>query len=171
MALGTSIQIGLSPSTAHGTITPSGGRSAIWTAIDAGGMDDQDAASITRVSTQITLSTRKWIEIVGPGTIILASLVYDDGLTVSTNPVVKMFGRVDGGAERVVRTKSGALSVTLATAATDAADGTLLRTPFKYDDLSQQWDKLGYSEVIFGVEDALAGTGTTSNAYLEITLI
>lgn len=169
MALGESIRISLSPPQQGGSITPTRGRSAVWTAIDAGGMDDQDAATITRVSTQITLSTRKWIEVVGAGTIVLASLVYDDGLTVSADPVVKMFGRVDGGPERVVRTRGGNLSATIATATSDAADGTYLRTPFNYDTIA--WDLLSYSEFIFGVETALAGTGTTSNAYLEIALV
>lgn len=148
-----------------GTVSPQSISSDWQTIIDAGGPAVQDAASITSPDTQITASTRHIFNRAGVGTNLLLRLAYDDGLTSITSPVVKVFGRTRGGQWMLLKTRGGNLTGTLTTAATDVTDGTLDYTTPDWDDTA--WDCLGCDEILVGVETALAGTGTTSNAVIE----
>lgn len=141
-----------------------------WTtAISAGGPAVQDSASITNPTTQITADTRVLLRRGGVGTSLILRLAYDDGLTSITNPVVKVFGRTGNDVWQALRNKSGSLTTTLTTAATDTTDGTLLYTNPAFD--TEAIDCLGCDEILVGVETALAGTGTTSNAVIQAKII
>jgi len=166
MALGTTIGMTSEPVGDTIVVLPVSLSSRWKNIIDPGGMDDQDAATITNPTTQITLGTRKIFKRRANGTTLLVSLAYDDGLTSITNPVIKLFGRYDSTeAWRVVLTKGGSLTATFAVASTDSTDGTNLYTPANYDTIA--WDCLGYEEFVMGVETALAGTGDATTAYLQ----
>lgn len=169
MALGSDIRLRKSPDNLYGAVAPCSISGPWITVIDAGGMDDQDAATITNPDTQIILSTRHEIIRGLVGTLLLLRLVYDDGLTLITNPVVKVFGRTGSQAWQLLKTGAGALTATLTTAATDTTDGTYLYTTPELN--SQTWDCLGCERLLVGIETALAGTGTVTNAYLEAKII
>jgi hypothetical protein len=170
----------IAPHTTDATkILPVSASSKWFTVITAGGMDDQDAATITNPTTEITLSTRNivlrgWQDdgTDGPneGVLLIVRLAYDDGLTSITDPVIKVFGRDnDDEVWTLLETVGGTVTATIATAATDVTDGTMLYTT---PDLSADaWDTQGCRQILIGVETALAGTGTVTTAYLQAKLL
>ena len=142
------------------------------TAIDAGGVDDDDnaAADISNPEGQIITGTRKWISVKGRGTTLLLRFLYDDGLTGITDPVLQVFGRLKD-TEKAMRltNKNKAVDITMATAANDTTDGTMKYTTVDND--TQAIDLKGCDEILIGVKTKLAGTGTTSNALVEAKVI
>lgn len=134
--------------------------------IDAGGLIVQDAAIITNAATQITNSTRHVFNRVGQGTVLLTTMKYDAGLTISTAPVIKVFGRTGSDIWLPVRMRnSSQISASLVNSSTtDGTDGTFKYTTPDYN--LQAWDCIGYEEILVGVETILAGTGTVNNAAL-----
>lgn len=141
------------------------------TVIDAGGMDDQDAATITAPATEIVLSTRHIFRSNGrKGTFITARMAYDDGVSGVTSPVVKLFGRYrdkDFTSDwQILENKAGSITSTVTVDTTnDVSDGTL---NFTHPDADNHvWDCVGCNEFLFGVETAFAATGTVTTAYLE----
>jgi len=138
-----------------------GGTSTDWVAT-------QDAAAITDPASEIT-SIDDRIVLVNGATIIRAHLGYDDGLTSITNPILVLYGRHgDDDNWRVLLNLNNARAATFTTAAsTDVSDGTLNYT--SYSDVKDfSWDVDGASQIVFGVETALAGTGTTTNAVVQL---
>lgn len=137
-------------------------------AIDAGGMDDQDAATITNPTAQITDSSRHILRREGRrGTFITARLVYDKGLSSITAPKVKLFGRPSpDDAWELLTSKAGGLNATITPdTANNAGNGVMnFTTP---DQSAHVWDCLGCNEFLFGVETALAATGDVTTARLE----
>jgi hypothetical protein len=148
------------------TTHPAAPRSTFQTAVADGLPATIDAATITNPTTQITRAGTNLLTVQGRGTFLIVRLAYDDGLTSITNPTVKVFGRGNSGEPwRILRTRGGALSAQLLTAATDATDGTLdYTTP---DLTTNVWDLQGCDQILIGVEVALAGTGTVSNSRIE----
>jgi len=148
------------------TTHPAAPRSTFQTAVADGLPATIDAATITNPTTQITRAGTNLLTVQGRGTFLIVRLAYDDGLTSITSPTVKVFGRANSGEPwRILRTRGGAISAQLLTAATDATDGTLeYTTP---DLTTNVWDLQGCDQILIGVEVALAGTGTTSNARIE----
>jgi hypothetical protein len=159
--------------TAYSWITPpkptteASVRATFQNAISAGLVATIDNASITNPATQITRSGTSIVRSDSGGTFLVVRLAYDDGLTGITNPIVKVFGRASLSEPwRLLRNRAGSLSASLATASTDATDGTL---DYTTPDLSTNvWDVQGCDQFIIGVETALAGTGTTSNATVQV---
>lgn len=139
-------------------------------AISAGGMTIQDAPTITNPESQITSSTRIKLNKGSRGALLLLSMGYSSGLSGITSPVVKVFGRTAGDRWQTLKSRGGNLVETLtATAATDDTDGTLSYTiP---DFAVTAWDCLGCDQLIVGIQTALAGTGTTSTAFLQAKVI
>lgn len=141
------------------------------TVIDALGMDDVDAATITNPTTEIILSTRHRLHRKGIGTTLLLRMGYDDGLTSITDPVVKVFGKT-GTSEiwTLLKSNAPALTGTLTTAlTTDVTDGTYLYTT--PDPIALGWDCLGCDYLLVGIQTALAGTGTVTNAFLQAKIV
>jgi hypothetical protein len=138
------------------------------TAIDATGMDDVDAATITNPTTGITLSTRHIIGRSGDvGTNLMLRMAYAG--TSSVSPIVKVFGRTGSDAWQVLKNKAGNVSATVQTNSTDATDGTLSYTTV---DNNTIWDCLGCDEFLVGVETAYAvSAGSAATALLQAKMI
>ena len=140
------------------------------TAVAAGGVNVQDAATITNPDTQIINETTYLIKTNNVGTFLEISLKYNDGLTGITNPVIKLFGRPSRGDSvdyrwRIIPNLAGSISVTLTTASTDIEDGA-----YKYttpDANSNVFDMAGCSEFLVGIETALDGSGTVDDAVIQ----
>lgn len=167
MALGTSLIN--APSSPRGEVVRPASILGQWrNVLDAGGPAVQDAATITNPTTQIVNSTTHIINVDNGATFCALRLGYDDGLTGITDPVVKVFGRTKTDVWQLLKTRAASLTGTLTTAATDVADGTLFYTTPDIE--THVWDCFGCEEIIVGVETALAGTGTTSNAVVQAKL-
>ena len=137
-------------------------------AIDSGGADDQDAATITNPTSSITASSRHILNRnFKSGTTLVVRLGYDVGAGSLTNPVIKVFGRSGSDAWQVLRNKSGSLTATITTAtSTDVSDGTYKYTNPDLND--NAWDCQGCDQILIGVETAYAaGSGTAANACLR----
>lgn len=164
--IGTSLR--LSPEYT-GTIVTEGQVIHEWqNLVDAGGVATQDAASVANPTTQVTNSTSKVVTLERPvGHFVSVSLGYDDGLTAITNPAGRLFGRKGStGRWTLLPNRAGGTDVTITTATTDVTDGTLLYTTPDPDE--HVWERCGCDQFIWGTQTALAGTGTTSNAVLQI---
>lgn len=147
-----------------GTVATQDGSSGVVT--------DPDSLSKT---THIRLSRENQL-----GSVILARLGYDDGLTGITDPVLVCFGRTgiraaDGSVTydewQLLPTMEDtpAFESTLTTDATDVTDGTLLYTT--PDRKANAWDCMGCNEFVFAVKTALSGTGTVTNAIVQAKII
>jgi hypothetical protein len=170
------------PLVAHGLdaghpTSPSSLGAAWQTIIAVGGMDDQDAATITNPDTEITDATRRILKRdKGRGTLLRLRMGYDDGDTPSADPVVKVFGRTmdaagDYSAWQNLVNEAGDTTATLTTAvASDDADGTNKRTV--PDRSNHAWDLDGCDEVLVGVQTVYAvSAGDASLAFLEAKII
>lgn len=170
MPLGADLTAKSDPVRHNGSFTPVSMSAAWQTVIDPGGVTVQDAATITNPDTQITASTRHKLLRGARGTSLLLRMRYDDALTVTTAPVVKVFGKSSGDvAWQLLKTRAAALNATLSVNAADTTDGTDKFTIADFDTLA--WDCLGCDTFLVGIETALAGTGTTSTATIEAKLI
>lgn len=153
-------------------------------AIKIGGVDDEDnaGADITNPDTQLNGDTRNTLKIGKKGSFLTFRMVYDDGLSSITNPVIQAFGRfgkvtdpitgleIDEPWQRLKTLESSpSVDVTITTAAADLTDGTNDFTD--PDFLSETVDLNGTDEVTLRVKTALAGTGDTTTAYLEAKLV
>lgn len=145
---------------------------ARWnTVIDAGGLDDADAATITDPDAEITTSNRHILNRQGKGTLLLLRAVYDDGVSGVTSPVVQVFGRADDSEPwTCLANKAGDFKVTITFDTTnDASNGTLNFT--NPDWTNHVWDCQGCEQLLVGVATAASGTGTFTTAYLEAKVI
>ena len=143
-------------------------------AIGAGGIasTDNGGSDITNPTSQIDGLTKHLLKINKRGTFLQVRLVYDDGLTSITDPVVQIFGRYsDEQMWQRLRTLSNLHDVTLVTDQTtaDVTDGTDKFTDPLFD--AQTIDLNATDEILIGVKTALAGTGTVSTAVLQAKLI
>lgn len=118
------------------------------------------------------------------GTTLKARLLYDDGLSAITDPVLLLFGRTRassgdssgaGGSNdvdqwRLLPTLDGSRTATLATDATDIEWGTSgLKATTPTND--QAWDRDGCDEFMFAVSTALSGTGTVDSAAVQAWIV
>jgi len=143
-------------------------------AIGAGGIasTDNGGNDITNPTSQIDGLTKHLLKINKRGTFLQVRLVYDDGLTSITDPVVQIFGRYsDEQMWQRLRTLSNLHDVTLVTDQTtaDVTDGTDKFTDPLFD--AQTIDLNATDEILIGVKTALAGTGVTNTAVLQAKLI
>lgn len=169
MALSANIQY-VGPTKQGGMVQPCSLSSKWMTVIDAGGPAVQDAATIQNPDVSITAATRHIFYRGSYGTNLLVRLGYDDGLTIITDPIIKIFGRTGTDAWQILPNKAASPTVTLATSlSTDAADGTLFYTAI--DMQEHQIDCQGCEQILIGVETALAGTGSVANSIIQIKLI
>lgn len=133
----------------------------------AGGPATQDAARVTNPTTQITGGYILDLHNVA-GEYVAVRLKYDRGLTGITNPKGGVFGRA-GAAGGWMRLNSlgGSDGVTLTTDTTnDIDDGT-----FKYTGVINAtcvYDRMGCDQFAWGTETALNGTGTKTNAVVQL---
>ena len=133
------------------------------TCIDAGGMDDVDAApnnpyTIDEADHHPLLTKAK-------GTKVMARLKYDATLTAITDPVIQLHGKDDAGNYHALRDSDGAKSLTLATDAGDETDSTWNWTEPVEVDVDAD------VHVLPTVETALAGsTGLVTTATLELKI-
>ena len=150
------------------TVIPVSATTDWISAVTAGGATTADASTITAPSTQITASTRRVVgrQIAG-GTGLLVRMKYDASLTVSVSPTIRIFGRTSGGAWQTLTSRAGTVSAVLtASTASDVSDGTYKYTTV--DLAAHYFDCQGYDEFLVGIETALAGTGTTSTATIDL---
>jgi hypothetical protein len=156
-----------------GVVAPVGLIEPWFTAISAGGMIVQDAATITNPTTQITSPTRNrfYRSSLGIGTNILVRMGYATALTAITSPVIKLFGRYNSTeAWQLLKNKSLTITTTVTADTTnDVTDGTLKYTTTDFS--LTAFDSLGCNEFIFGVQTILAGTGTVNTAILQAKII
>src|SRR3990167_9218005 len=149
---GTGVAINAQVSVTDARITAPVSVTSRWTTIiDATGMDDVDAVTITDPNAEIITAMRHVFRRAGKaGTLLRLRLAYDDGVTVTTEPIIKVFGRTESDAWEILPNLDGTLSVTMQIAlTTDASDGTLnFTTPGKTE---HTWDCDGCDEIIVGV--------------------
>lgn len=171
MALGQVVNSNTVHKQTPGVVVPQGLTQRWQTIVDAGGVNVQDASTVTNPTTQVVNSTSHIFRRNGIGTHLVLRLKYDDGLSSITDVVVKVFGRSsDSEPWQLLKSRSGNLSVALTTVlATDAEDGTYKYTTPDYD--LHAWDSLSCNEFIVGIETALAGTGTVSTATIEAKML
>lgn len=142
--------------------------------IDAGGITtaDNGGSDITDPDAQIDGLTKHVLKVNRKGTFLQVRLVYDDGLTSITDPVIQIFGRYnDEEMWQRLRSLSDLHDVTLVTDQTtaDVTDGTLKYTDPKFD--AQTIDLDATDEILVGVKTNLSGTGVTNTAVLQAKLI
>jgi len=144
--------------------------------VDAGGVDaaDNSGSRIVNPAAQITLSTRKIVQVRGSGTILRLRMGYSNGASaITTPPVVQVFGRRDAtDAWQMLNNKAGSESVTLtADPATDITDGTLKYTRPQLE--THSWDLDGCDELLVGIMTALAGQtgGSVDDAIVQGKII
>lgn len=95
------------------------------------------------------------------GTNLLLRVKYATASTVSTSPIVKVFGKSGTDAWDNLPDKSGAYTTTLTcTQATDVRDGTFNYSPINFSTLS--WDCLGCEQFIVLVSTAMVGSALTT---------
>lgn len=152
--------------------------SSQWvTAIEAGGVDDADNAgsTILNPTTTIVTSNRKIIATGGAGTLMLIRLRYINGDTVTTDPVVQVFGRsTSSEAWMALRNKANSETISFATeAASDVVTtlpDTLIYSVSAVDLDDHYIDLAGCSEVLVGVKTAIAATAGAF-AVIEVKII
>ena len=174
MALGSDVKAQVEYDSGQPTF-PASVSSGWKTVIDAGGMDAQDGTvpgTVVNPTTDITASDHhKFTRQVKEGTNIVLCLAYDALANVTTPGTVVVFGRKDSNDPWVLlRTRSGALSLSFTCASTDASDGTLkYTTPYI---ASEAIDTLGCNEFMFGVTIAHAvSSGSAALAKLLAKVI
>jgi len=153
-------------------------RQAKWfTVMTAGGINVQDAATITDPDAEIVSASNSIIRVDGAGTLLMLRMKYDDGITGPTEPIIKVFGRLanrNSASETddwmILANKVNNISVTIDIAlSTDVSDGTWNWTHPHWD--AHVWDLAGCNEVLIGVETALAATGTVNTATVEAKIM
>lgn len=171
MALATSAAL---PIDGDGQLVIPVSLSALWTwAISEGRVAtaDNSGSSITNPTTMITAATQRiLLRRSRAGTTLLLRLAYSAGATVSTSPVVEVFGRTGTNAWQRLENKSGAVAVTLTAAADDVTDGTLKYTHPSMT--THAFDCAGCDEILVGVKTAFAvSAGVTTNAEVQAKII
>lgn len=152
-------------------VTPTPVASSWHTLVAAGGVATQDASVVTNPSTQITAATSREVTLDPPvGQAVAVRLGYDASLSNPTSPVGRLFGRhADDPADAWMALPNLSMETQVQLAintTTDVTDGTL-----KYTDVDPKahvFDRLGCTVFRWGTQTALAGTGTTSNAVVQI---
>jgi len=132
---------------------------------------DNSGNDITDPDDQIDGLTRHILKVAKRGTFLQVRLLYDDGLTSITDPVIQIFGRYDDTDQwQRLRNLSNSVDVTLTTATSlDVTDGTLKYTDPAFD--AHTVDLNATDELLIGVKTALTGTGTVNTAILQAKLI
>jgi len=140
---------------------------AAWkTAAVAGIINVQDASTITDPDAEITGATNKtFFSIVG--TLLRVRVMYDDGVSSITNPIIKLFGRLnDGDKWQIMQNMDEQIRTTITLDTTnDISNGTVNWTLADLN--AHTFDKDGCEEFLLGVEVALAATGTVTTATVE----
>lgn len=172
MALGTTLRIAPMPG---GQRVEVAYPQTKWvTAIDAGGVDGADNSGnrIVNAVSSITASDHHLIELDGLSEYLLVRLAYDDGVTGVTWPVIQVFGFDHNGvsAAPVLLKNNDAAPLDEVTIqgdpATDVTDGTLCYTSPSLT--THAFHTLGSRYVLIGIKTAMSGTGTYTNAYLQV---
>ena len=145
---------------------------AIWnTIIDAGGLDSADAGTITDPNTEITDADRHIGKVGKLGTTLRLRLQYDDGVSsITTDAIIKVFGRTGTEPWQILTNRAGNISVTMTiTFASDVSDGTNNWTTVLPND--HAWDLDGCDEILVGVETILNTDANDALALLQAKVI
>jgi hypothetical protein len=136
----------------------------------AGGINAQDnSGTITIPETHISKATA-YIFSHTQGSTLTLRLAYDRGATVTTSPIVCLFGRTMGSGVagwQLLRTLDDSPSATLGTAVTDIDDGTVFKftTPSR---TSHTFDKMGCDQFVVGTLTAFAvSSGSAATAIVQ----
>jgi len=115
--------------------------------------------------TSISAATRFIMKRPGQaGTTFRARLRYPSGLTLTQNPRGQLFGRVgDSGEWELLKTLSGSDYAEFASAASDPVVATGYKATY-CDPLAHAWDTNGNDQFMFGITQALTGSGGTASA-------
>jgi hypothetical protein len=140
-------------------------------------LTEQDAATITNPDSQISTNTGNtaraiFVKDARMGSLIGLRMSYNSGLVGITGPTVKLFGRAPGSTWQLMKTRLGAVSVTLSANAYDIAkaSGTTFYTTV--DPEEHYFDCQGCTEFLVGVEETISvSSGTITVAGLEIKVI
>lgn len=146
--------------------------SSEWqTAIDAGGVTVQDAATILNPATEITAATRHIIRRNNhAGTLVKVRMRYVG--SVSQSPIVAVFGRSGNDPWEVLYNQSDGT-----TAALTAAPSTDIREIvggvtylFTLTSQDHTFDCNGCDEILVGIQTVVAG-GTTASDSIQVKII
>lgn len=136
--------------------------------VTAGGVNVADANPAVQVGL-VTSPTKGVFAIEGGATQLLVRCKYNSGISVvSASPTIKIFGRTGSDEWDVLHNAAGSKSVPLTLDLTnDSNDGDGFKCTFVNKAL-HLFDLKGCNEAIVLVEIALAGTGTVSDAIIQI---
>ena len=140
--------------------------------IDNGGLESLDSATLVDPDTSITNSTTHIFVTGGRGTRLALRMKYDDGITLSTDPVCRVFGRHSSGDSgwTVLYSEHAtpAVSVTFPEVSTDVTDATDQWSDWLLPANTHIWKTYGFDEFIVGVTAvAVAGVGDATLTTLE----
>lgn len=170
MALATTITLASAVGSHLGSsqiIRPSQIASAWYTAVPAGVLNAQDAATITAPATEIVGAVNR-IFVSENGTLLRLRVKYDAGISAVTDPILRLFGRLNSSDSwQSVQNQDEQTAITVTTDLTnDVSDGTWNWTLADLN--AHTFDKDGCQEFLIGIQTALAATGTVSTATIEI---
>ena len=161
MPLGTNVSARFDPVPVRGDMAITAQLRSQWvTIIDNGGMETQDAATLTDPDTDITGATTHIFVAGGRGSTLLLRMKLDDAVISSTDPVIRVYGR-HSSADKwdAIPNSNSTPSITSAivtTEATDVSDGTDNWTTVTVD---TTFPMLGCDEFLVGVQTVLAVSG------------
>lgn len=132
-----------------------------WVAVCTTPTTADNAGSTVVDPIGITRTAQNWATIAGKGTTIQVCLKYPTAGTVSTSPVVQVFGKDSNSIPQRLNDKDGTHELTLTvTAASDVRDGT-----YSYTNVIEV-DANANRSVLVGVKTALAGSSLTGAVIL-----
>ena len=161
MALGTNVQANFDPVPTRGNMAVTAQLRSQWVQIiDNGGLETQDAATLTDPDADITGSTTHIFVAGGRGSTLLLRMKVDDEVVSSTDPIIRVYGR-HSSADKwdAIPNANSTPSITSAivtTEATDVSDGTDNWTTVTVD---TTFPMLGCDEFLIGVQTILAVSG------------
>ncbi len=141
-------------------------------AISAGGMDDVDNVGndITNPDVQIVTETRNTLKINKRGSFMIFRMVYPDATTITTDPVIQVFGRFnDTETWQRLKNLNDSIDVTIVASAINVTDGVSMFTDPDAQD--QTVDLSATDEVTVRVKTAAVGMGDMTATFLQAKVI
>ena len=171
MALGSNVSAGFDATPVRGKLTISAQLVSQWVQIiDNGGLETQDASTLTDPDTDINNSTTHIFVAGGRGSTLLLRMKYDDTVVPNVDPILRVYGR-HSSADKWDAIPNSAASITTAIVTivtTDVSDGT---DNWSTVLAAETFPMLGCDEFLVGVQTVLgvsAGDATLSTLEAKV---
>lgn len=161
MPLGSNIQAGFDATPVRGNLTISAQLVSQWVQIiDNGGLETQDASTLTNPDADINNSTTHIFVAGGRGSTLLLRMKYDDEVVSNVDPIIRVYGR-HSSADKwdAIPNSNSTPAITspiVTTEGTDVSDGTDNWTTTTVD---TTFPMLGCDEFLVGVQTVLGVSG------------